>query len=181
MKRTKLLLVVALALSICLPGMANATWYFTTQNYYDNYPEGGYPAVSLDKIVFQITSGATFEGAGVIDYGGGWSGWTLDSHGSYVIATNVGAPTSATWNYQFVGSAVANWSLVWDGYSNGVFKVGESDVVTNGQLYTGPRNNGDYYYDAPRAATVPLPPSVLLLGTGILGLAGLGWRRRKES
>jgi hypothetical protein len=28
---------------------------------------------------------------------------------------------------------------------------------------------------------VPLPPSVLLLGTGILGLVGLGWRRRQVS
>lgn len=28
---------------------------------------------------------------------------------------------------------------------------------------------------------VPVPPSVLLLGSGLLGLAGLGWRRRKTS
>jgi hypothetical protein len=31
------------------------------------------------------------------------------------------------------------------------------------------------------SSPVPLPPSVLLLGTGILGLVGLGWRRRKTS
>jgi hypothetical protein len=28
---------------------------------------------------------------------------------------------------------------------------------------------------------VPLPPSALLLGTGLLGLLGLGWRRRRQS
>jgi hypothetical protein len=29
--------------------------------------------------------------------------------------------------------------------------------------------------------TVPLPPSALLLGSGLLGLMGLGWRRRRQS
>jgi hypothetical protein len=28
---------------------------------------------------------------------------------------------------------------------------------------------------------VPVPPSALLMGSGLLGLVGLGWRRRKES
>jgi hypothetical protein len=28
---------------------------------------------------------------------------------------------------------------------------------------------------------VPLPPTVLLLGSGLLGLVGLGWRRNKKN
>lgn len=37
--------------------------------------------------------------------------------------------------------------------------------------------------DVPGAppSTVPIPPSVLLIGSGLLGIVGLGWRRRKGS
>jgi hypothetical protein len=31
-----------------------------------------------------------------------------------------------------------------------------------------------------KVSTVPIPPTVLLLGSGLLGLVGLGWRRRKS-
>jgi hypothetical protein len=37
-------------------------------------------------------------------------------------------------------------------------------------------------YEVGSTSTVPLPPTALLLGSGLLGLVGLGWRRsRKES
>ncbi|MGO8668723.1 MAG: beta strand repeat-containing protein [Desulfobaccales bacterium] len=42
-------------------------------------------------------------------------------------------------------------------------------------------NLGNGGFLEPLSSPVPIPPSAMLLGTGLLGLAGLGWRRRKVS
>jgi hypothetical protein len=44
-------------------------------------------------------------------------------------------------------------------------------VVLNGNNVTG--------FAAENASGVPLPPSALLLGSGLLGLVGFGWRRKR--
>jgi len=38
-----------------------------------------------------------------------------------------------------------------------------------------------FSYGTTPGGQVPIPPSVLLLGSGLLGLVGLGWRRKKTS
>jgi hypothetical protein len=39
----------------------------------------------------------------------------------------------------------------------------------------------DFMMGVPTGVNVPLPPSAILLGSGLLGLVGLGWRRRKTN
>lgn len=57
-------------------------------------------------------------------------------------------------------------------YTGNVWYIGVEDL---------PLGNSDLDYNDMifKVTNVPLPPSALLLGTGLLGLAGLGWRRRK--
>ena len=75
-----------------------------------------------------------------------------------------------------------------------ISKPDPTSPVTQTFTYTGPSGTLPFYLvygecDAGPAelqislplSNVPLPPSALLLGSGLLGLVGLGWRRRKES
>jgi hypothetical protein len=62
--------------------------------------------------------------------------------------------------------------------------VGDPTFDLNGILcYVdgAPLGNGDYHGITIEGAQVPIPPSAMLLGTGLLGLVGLGWRRKKFS
>jgi len=181
----KMVMALVLGALLCMPVVANA-WSCLDQGWYDNYPEYNYPAVHVDQIDFYIVSGsATFDITTVpvasYEYPG-FSGWTVTSYSpTHVEATNASAPTSATWEYVFADPGpVANYTLVWYGFYEGQFQVGESDAVTNGQVYFGPRGAGDYFYTYTLPVTDPasLPPSALLMGSGILGLVILRWRRK---
>jgi len=179
----QLVMTLALGSLLCVPGMANADWTSVDQGWYDNYPFTGNPAVPVNELDFYIVTGsATFDtSTPLASYGSpGFSGWTVTSHSPiYVVATNPSAPTSATWEYIFSGSSpVANYILVWYGYYNGQFQMEEADEVTNGQVL-GLSQGGYYYYNySPPPAYTPLPPSALLLGSGIVGLAILGRRKK---
>ena len=183
---SKLLMTLALGVLLFMPGMANADWTSLDQGWYDNYPFTSSPAVPVNQLDFYITSGsATFDtSAPLASYGSpGFSGWTVTSYSPYyIVATNPSAPTSATWEYIFSGTGpVANYTLVWYGYYNGQFQMEEIDTVTNGQVL-GLSQGGYYYYNyTPPPDPVPLPPAVLLLGSGILGLIALRWRRKEPA
>ena len=49
-----------------------------------------------------------------------------------------------------------------------------ADGTTHATSYSGAFNAGGYI-------TVPVPPTLLLLGSGLLGLVGLGYRKKRKA
>ncbi|MGC2693984.1 MAG: VPLPA-CTERM sorting domain-containing protein, partial [Desulfobaccales bacterium] len=64
---------------------------------------------------------------------------------------------------------------------DGMFTINHS--VVDGWVFGGDAENSSIvsggYVTVPTIPAVPLPPTALLFGTGILGLGMLGWRRKK--
>jgi hypothetical protein len=147
------------------------------------------PPDNIDKIEsFIVLSSATdFEAPGLKDFTNGWVIGTLVNP-DYTIAQGAAASAPFTFKsvytadldvpfYQdfigsFNGSVSEAWRFHWLG-SNGsrwelVTGVDIKDQIVSGSMLE-------------NRSAVPLAPSVLLLGSGLLGLGILGWSRRKNS
>ena len=146
--------------------------YYTSYNVYGS--ANGTTGNSKTLITNYSTSGLT--------YGGAYNSST--SPNIPVWATSTGTPGKTglvTWYPSGTGAGESGYSQ----YSEVVVDL--SDITTLGFpsgfsfLYaTGTCANSllTGCYNKP-VTGVPLPPSALLLGTGLLGLVGLGWRKRR--
>jgi hypothetical protein len=113
-------------------------------------------------------------------------GWLLSQSGSGFLLNDLG------------GAGPAH-CIIGPPDSNNIYSNANSSIAGNGPHNPVLLTNADFYLTIPGVTDntgvssvtfsfgttagnnvdVPLPPSVLLLGSGLLGLVGLGWRRRK--
>jgi hypothetical protein len=124
----------------------------------------------------KILSGLTITNSAPPSTGSWYYGKTYDG----VILPS---PVSAT-GTDTTKTAGVTWSAFGPPYvTTNYVVVDVNNMVGTGQWEffwgTGTCANGPF--DGTSDGKVPVPPSVLLLGTGILGLAGFGWRRRKTN
>jgi hypothetical protein len=166
-----LLIFLLLSFSLLI-GPANPASAWTYNIGDDGWWNGTH--YNLDKLEFFILSPGTFANPSQTDFSvPGWQAAWVNP--TYSVATGPGAG-AVFWTFHFADPYSGPITLDWLAYSGGNF-LGDARVTfTGGSFsYNNLINPDPSSYDR---SAVPLPPTVLLLGTGLLGLLGL---RRKAT
>jgi hypothetical protein len=188
-KSIKLLCVLALGLIICLPAMAGAVTSIgepqPAGSWSQEWQENGVGNFKALEFFVISPSSIDMEAPGFRSFN--TSGWTVgDPNPKYTYATNSGEITDTRWVSFFTGSATVGTTLdlfAWDGGVLGTLKDYARAIYDPSQ----PNNSYGWVISAAvhdptgvdyNRNAVPLPPSVLLLGSGLLGMGLLGWRRK---
>jgi len=171
-----ILVAVLLAGLVCMPGTASADFTLSSVGTYWSQPG----TISFDRFDTYFTDTATFSNAVVlgnvatIDYNGTFNaaGWTGTKISGTVSQATGPAIVNMAWDYNFSGT-FAGFPIRFDinYFKNGSFLGHEGYTIVN-QTYTGGFDQIPY-------APVPIPPTVWMLGAGLMGM-GLFRKRIKK-
>ena len=178
----KIFLVLALGMTICLPGLAMGDIIIVGDplnvgSWAQAFNESG--VGSFNKMEFFIVSDTTdFEPPGISSFtASGWTGSLLNP--DYILALGTPATINTNFTLQWITNQPIAFEvdmLAWSGAS----VVDRAHASWNGSAWNFTvLSNVAGNYD--RSAAAPIPPTVLLMGSGLLGLVGFEWRRRKQT
>jgi len=176
-----------LLLFVFTPAIASAEWGFRMGD--DGYTPAGVD-VNFRKIEFFIpdvpqNAGITWSDSGVTSFSNTqWNSQKINP--TYVLATGPAITGSLYWDVLFTGTAPADFRLDYLVYRNlnttnaayGVsmsIKNGVPNFTSTGWTALDVRNLPSYNRTP---AAVPVPPSVFLLGAGLIGVIALRKRAR---
>jgi hypothetical protein len=189
MKRIILTVVLSMFLTFAfMPSIVSADWGFRLGE--DGYNPAG-PHVNFSKIDFFIpdvaqNEGVAWSGSGVTNFSN--TQWSSDKiNSTYVLATGPAITTGNLlfWDVLFTGTAPADFRLDYLVYNNGngpeygismLIKNGVPNFTSTGWTALNVRDLPNYNRTS---AAVPVPPSVFLLGAGLVGVVIL--RKRIHS
>jgi hypothetical protein len=169
----KLLMLVTLSAVICLPGAASADYTFT-QTWYENGLYGTPSTlVTWDTAkAILVTPDATWIGTGLTGLSAtNWTAALTDPQTA--VASGPTYDVARSGNFGFTTSATTltstSVSFDWLLYNGGNFVGGALVTFSSGGVWS-----------ASELTHAPLPATVLLLGTGLLGLIGLRRKSRRD-
>lgn len=168
------LAILALGAVICLPGMACADYVqpWTENGIYQGATQ------TWDKMEIFLKTPGNWTGTGLSGFSAaGWSAVFINPQ--YVLATGPLYDPDVSGNFLYTTSSTDRtdpytWDMfLWNGAT--IVGVQRSTWTSAGWVYS------DLTADPPaeNRSHIPTPPTLLLLGTGLLGLLGL--RRKSRS